>query len=73
MDRYTVFCTELRSSAQSLNASKASLQEKAGELQKVIDKVTRGDHRASDLSSAYTALSAPSTEALLASVRSAAP
>ena len=58
MDRYTIYCTELRESAQSLNGNIANLQKKAEKLQKAINKVTRGDHKASDLSAAYTAQSA---------------
>ena len=58
MDKYTILCTELRGSAQSLNGNIDTLQKKADKLQKAINKVTRGDYKASDLSSAYTAQSA---------------
>ena len=58
MDRYTIYCTELRKSAQSLNGNIETLQKKADKLQKAINKVTRGDYKASDLSSAYTAQTA---------------
>ena len=57
MDKYTVLCTELRGSAQSLNGNIDTLQKKADKLQKAINKVTRGDYKVSDLSSAYTAKS----------------
>lgn len=55
MDRYTILCTELRGSAQSLNGNIETLQKKADKLQKTISKVTRGDYKASDLWDAYTA------------------
>ena len=58
MDSYTILCTELRGSAQSLNGNIETLQTKADKLQKAINKVTRGDYNYSDLSSAYTAQSA---------------
>ena len=58
MDSYTILCTELRGSAQSLNGNIDTLQKKADKLQKAINKVTRGDYKVSDLSSAYTAQSA---------------
>lgn len=58
MDKYTILCTELRGSAQSLNANIDTLQKKADKIQKAINKVTRGDYKASDISSAYTAQSA---------------
>ena len=58
MDKYTILCTELRVSSQSLNSNIEQLQKKADKLQKAINKVTRGDYKASDLSSAYTAQSA---------------
>ena len=58
MDKYTILCTELRGSAQSLNGNIEQLQKKADKLQKAINKVTRGDYKFSDLSSAYTAQSA---------------
>lgn len=58
MDKFTILCTELRESAQSLNANIDTLQKKADKIQKAINKVTRGDYKASDLSSAYTAQSA---------------
>ncbi len=58
MDKYTIYCTELRGSAQNLNGNIGTLQEKADKLQKAINKVTRGDYKASDLSSAYTAQTA---------------
>ena len=58
MDSYTILCTELRGSAQSLNGNIETLQDKADKLQKAINKVTRGDYNYSDLSSAYTAQSA---------------
>ena len=58
MDNYTILCTELRGLSQSLNGNIADLQKKADRLQKTINKVTRGDHKASDLSSAYAAQSA---------------
>ena len=58
MDDYTILCTELRGSAQNLNGNIEKLQKKADNLQKAINKVTRGDYKASDLSSAYTAQSA---------------
>ena len=58
MDKYTILCTELRGSAQSLNGKIEQFQKKADKLQKAINKVTRGDYKASDLSSAYTAQSA---------------
>jgi len=58
MDSYTILCTELRGSAQSLNSNIEQLQKKADKLQEAINKVTRGDYKASDLSSAYTAQSA---------------
>ena len=58
MDSYTILCTELRGSAKSLNGNIETLQEKADKLQKVINKVTRGGHKASDLSPAYTAQTA---------------
>lgn len=58
MDKYTILCTELRGSAQSLNANIDTLQKKADKIQKAINKVTRGDYKASDLSPAYTAQSA---------------
>ena len=58
MDKYTILCTELRGSAQSLNGNIDTLQKKADKLQKAINKVTRGDYKASDLSSAYTAQTA---------------
>lgn len=57
MDRYTIYCTELRESAQSLNGNIEDLQKKAEKLQKAINKVTRGDYKSSDLSAAYTAQS----------------
>ena len=55
MDSYTILCTGLRELAQSLNDSIDGLQEKAEKLQKAINKATRGDYKASDLSSAYAA------------------
>jgi len=55
MDNYTILCTELHGSAQSLNGNIETLQNKADKLQKAINKVTRGDYKASDLSAAYTA------------------
>ena len=58
MDKYTILCTELRGSAQSLNGNIETLQKKADKLQKAINKVTRGDYKYSDLSSAYTAQTA---------------
>ena len=58
MDKYTILSTELRDLAQSLNGNISELQKKADKLQKVINKVTRGDHNASDLSAAYHAQSA---------------
>ena len=58
MDSYTILCTELRGSAQSLNGNIDTLQKKADKLQKAISKVTRGDYKTSDLSSAYTAQTA---------------
>lgn len=58
MDSYTILCTELRGSAQNLNGNIETLQKKAAKLQKAINKVTRGDYKASDLSSAYTAQTA---------------
>ena len=58
MNKYTILCTELRGSAQSLNGNIDTLQKKADKLQKAINKVTRGDYKASDLSSAYTAQTA---------------
>ena len=58
MDKYTILCTELRGSAQSLNGNIETLQDKADKLQKAINKVTRGDYKYSDLSSAYTAQTA---------------
>ena len=58
MDKYTILCTELRGSAQSLNGNIDTLQKNAEKLQKAINKVTRGDYKASDLSSAYTAQTA---------------
>ena len=58
MDSYTILCTELRGSAQSLNGNIETLRKKADKLQKAINKVTRGDYKASDLSSAYTAQTA---------------
>lgn len=58
MDSYTILCTELRGSAQRLNDNIDALQKKADKLQKAINKVTRGDHKASDLSCAYTARTA---------------
>ena len=58
MDIYTILCTELRESAQSLNGNIDTLQKKADKIQKAINKVTRGDYKYSDLSSAYTAQTA---------------
>jgi len=58
MDKYTILCTELRGSAQNLNGNIETLQKKADKLQKAINKVTRGDYKASDLSAAYTAQTA---------------
>ena len=58
MDKYTILCTELRGSAQSLNGNIETLQKKADKLQKAINKVTLGDYKASDLSSAYTSQTA---------------
>ena len=58
MDKYTILCTELHGTAQSLNANIDTLQKKADKIQKAINKITRGDYKASDLSSAYTAQSA---------------
>ena len=58
MDSYTILCTELHSLSQSLNGNIDTLQKKADKLQKAINKVTRGDYKASDLSSAYTAQTA---------------
>ena len=58
MDRYTVLCTELRGSALSLNGNVETLQQKASKIQKAINKATRGDHKASDLTAAYTAQTA---------------
>ena len=58
MDRYTILCTELRGSALSLNGNIETLQTKAEKIQKAINKVTRGDHKASDLASAYSAKTA---------------
>ena len=55
MDKYTILCTELRGSAQSLNGNIEKLQEKVNKLQKAINEAARGDYKASDLSSAYTA------------------
>ena len=57
MDSYTILSTELRDLAQSLNGNISELQKKADKLQKVINKVTRGDYNASDLSAAYHAQS----------------
>ena len=58
MDRYTIFCTELRSSAQSLKENIDDLQKKADKVRKQINKVTRGDYKSSDLSAAYAAQNA---------------
>ena len=58
MDSYTILSTELHDLAQSLNGNISELQKKADKLQKVINKVTRGDYNASDLSAAYSAQSA---------------
>ena len=58
MDSYTILSTELHDLAQSLNSNISELQKKADKLQKVINKVTRGDYNASDLSAAYSAQSA---------------
>lgn len=58
MDKYTILCTELRESAQSLKGNVDKFREKANKLQKTINKVTDGDYKASDLSSAYAAQSA---------------
>lgn len=58
MDKYTILCTELRSAVQGLNGNIERLQDKADKIQKAVNKVTRGDHKASDLSSAYTAQTA---------------
>ena len=58
MDSYTILSTGLHDLAQSLNGNISELQKKADKLQKVINKVTRGDYNASDLSAAYSAQSA---------------
>ena len=58
MDSYTILSTGLHDLAQSLNGNISELQKKADKLQKVINKVTRGDYNASDLSAAYNAQSA---------------
>ena len=58
MDSYTILSAELRNLTQSLNGNISELQKKADKLQKVINKVTRGDYNASDLSAAYSAQSA---------------
>lgn len=55
MDRYTILCAELRSSAQSLNSNITDLQKKAESVQKVINKAIHGEHQGSDLTSAYSA------------------
>ena len=58
MDSYTILSTGLHDLAQSLNGNISELQKKADKLKKVINKVTRGDYNASDLSAAYSAQSA---------------
>ena len=57
-DKYTISCAELRGLAQSLNGNIEKLRQKADDIQKAVNKVTRGDHKASDLSAAYTAQTA---------------
>ena len=55
MDRYIVSCAELRGAAQSLSGEKETLMAKIAKIQKAIDKATRGDHNAADLTDAYAA------------------
>ena len=61
MDTYTIRCTDLLGAGRSAADGQTKFQAKADSLQKTLDKITKGDYKASDIGPAVSAQSSLKT------------